>query len=205
MPEILILGTQILSSHFNDKFYLEKCSIMCFTETKVRNNATITKINELHPQWNDIHSATEHGLSICYKDTVRLIEDLPITQQLEAMACKFETNNKRFIIVLLYRNNKTCILEFFHELINQLTIFASEKLRIILVGDFNLDPWKENNNSHYIHLMNQFGLQLQSDFSTHVHAGALDLILDTKLYDGTKKIEWLPTPFSDHFYIFYGL
>ena len=87
-------------------------------------------------------------------------------------------------------------------MIYQLREFASYKIRIILLGDFNLDPWKDNNNSYYNQLSNEFGFHMKSDFSTHIHSGALDLILDTKLE--INKLEWLPTPFSDHFYIFYG-
>ena len=112
-------------------------------------------------------------------------------------------SHEKFIIFLIYRKNTTNIQHFFQELSFQLTKFASLDLHIILLGDFNLDPWKNDNNSHYIPLRNDFNLNIKSDFATHIHAGVLDLIFDTD--SQIHALEWLPTPFSDHFIIFYGL
>lgn len=193
-----------ISHHFNDQFYLNKCSIMCFTETNVANVDNIAQINDFHYDWKDYHSPTEHGLAICYKkEIIDLIEKLPITFQLEGMACILKNQSGSFIVFLIYRKNNTNIQNFFEQLIYQLREFASYKIRIILLGDFNLDPWKDNNNSYYNQLSNEFGFHMKSDFSTHIHSGALDIILDTNLE--INKLEWLPTPFSDHFYIFYGI
>jgi len=44
---------------------------------------------------------------------------------------------------------------------------------------------------------------MKSDFATHICAGVLDLIFDTDTE--THALEWLPTPFSDHFMLFYGM
>jgi hypothetical protein len=197
-----------IAHHFNDQFYLNRCSIMCFTETNVNGRMSeVERIESFHTQWRDIHKDTEHGLAICYnKENIVYVQELEIVHDLEATACifKYSDSDERFIIFLIYRKNGTNIQNFFQQLSQQLTEFASFKLRIILLGDFNLDPWQNNNNNlHYFPLQQRYNLHLKSDFATHICAGVLDLIFDTD--SQTHALEWLPTPFSDHFMLFYGM
>ena len=180
---------------------------MCFTETNVRRITEITRIESFHTKWRDIHKETEHGLAICYNnENMILIQELDINYDLEATACIFKNSqsHEKFIILLIYRKNTTNIQNFFQQLYLQLSEFASYKLRIILLGDFNFDPWKNKNNLKYSPVKKAFNLHMQSNFATHICAGVLDLIFDT---DSQRQhaLEWLPTPFSDHFIIFYGL
>ena len=194
-----------ISHHLSDQFYLEKCSIMCFTETNLTNvTGGISRIDNFHTGWKDYHSHTEHGLAICHNESrIKFVKILPVTSGLEGMACMFSDKNEYFIVFLIYRKSNTRIHYFFEQLTNQLDTFAHYEIRIILLGDFNVDQYKDNNHLHYMSLYQQFNLNLMSSgFSTHIHGGALDLIFDTNI-DG--MVEWLPTPFSDHFYQFYGI
>ena len=138
---------------------------------------------------------------------MNLIQVLEITFKLEATACIFKNcqSHEEFIIFLIYRNKQNNIQYFFEQLYLQLSEFALLNLRIILLGYFNLDPWKNDNNPrYYIPIQQAFELHMKSNFSTHIHAGVLDLIFDTDS-QRNHAWEWLPTPFSDHFIIFYGL
>ena len=209
-PILLLLNMRSwithIAHHFADQFYLDTCSILCFTETNVKRINEISRISSFHTDWKDHHQVTEHGLAICYnKNNMILIQILTIDCNLEATACIFKNcqSQEEFIIFLIYRKNGTSILTFFTELYTQLSTFASHNLRIILLGDFNLDPSKYTNNSPYSQIEKDFNLHMQSEFPTQIHGGMLDIIFDSDSQSCT--LEWLPTPFSDHFIIFYGL
>ena len=209
-PVLLLLNIRSwikhIAHHVNDQFYLNRCSIMCFTETNV-NGRMFERIESFHTQWSDIHKDTEHGLAICFKTTdFVFVQELEIVHDLEATACIFKYSDTcvKFIIFLIYRKNTTNINNFFTELTEQLAEFSSLKLRILLLGDFNLNPFQQNNhNLYYISLQQRYNLHMKSDFATHVCAGVLYLIFDTD--SQTHALEWLPTPFSDHFMLFYGM
>ena len=40
------------------------------------------------------------------------------------------------------------------------------------------------------------------DYSTHIHGGILDLVFDNKK---SEPVEWMPSPYSDHFVILVDL
>jgi len=209
-PILLLLNIRSwhkhIAHHLTDQFYLDSCSIMCFTETHVNNVSQIASIESFHSEWKDYHKATDHGLAICYNiNNNILIQELEIEFELEAAACILQNteSHDKFIIFLVYRNVKTNIQHFFRQLSSQLEDFATLGLRIILVGDFNLDPWKANNDSYFATLEKNCNLHRKSEFPTHIHGGVLDMIFDT--VEHGNQLEWLPTPFSDHFIIFYGL
>ena len=72
-----------------------------------------------------------------------------------------------------------------------------------MLGDFNLDQRLDINVSRFINMKQEFLLQQKSKFPTHVDGGILDLICDT--YLNLNEVQWLPTPFSDHFMLFYTI
>ena len=74
--------------------------------------------------------------------------------------------------------------------------------RTILLGDFNVDQRLEDNRKHFEELMKGFNFFQRSGYSTHIHGGILDLIFDNK---SSNPSTWLPSPFSDHFIIFFDL
>ncbi len=45
-------------------------------------------------------------------------------------------------------------------------------------------------------LCTHFSLLQRSNYSTHIHGGILDLVFHNKKQD---PVEWIPTPYSDHF------
>ena len=49
----------------------------------------------------------------------------------------------------------------------------------------------------------QLNMQQKVDHSTHIYGGILYLVFDTKNSKGST--DWMPTPFSDHFIIYYDL
>ncbi len=49
----------------------------------------------------------------------------------------------------------------------------------------------------------QIDMQQKVTYSTHIHGGILDLVFDCK--DSNGKVDWMPTPFSDHFVIYYNI
>ena len=97
-PILLLLNIRSwikhIAHHFNDQFYLDRCSIMCFTETNVRQISEIARVKSFHTKWKDYHKVTDHGLAICYnKEYMILIQVLDITFDLEATACILKIAN----------------------------------------------------------------------------------------------------------------
>ena len=47
-------------------------------------------------------------------------------------------------------------------------------------------------------LCEYFNFVQRVKYSTHIHGGILDLVFDQ---EGTEAVQWMPTPYSDHFTI----
>ena len=186
-----------------DPVYLKFSSICCFTETKMVNPENI--INLIHTDWNGLYSQRDHGLSISFNTKkITLVEQLEIHNQIEGLAAIFEKGNEKFIIFLIYNKPSSKVQLFLTELAHQLHIFQELTYRMILLGDFNMDPRSLSNENTLAlnEIKSFFQLQDRVDFITHKHGGILDLIFDTS-DDGNYNIDWLSSAFSDHYQIFY--
>ena len=51
--------------------------------------------------------------------------------------------------------------------------------------------------------LNPMNLEIKWNFSTHIEGGILDLVIDN--VHSEKSVYWQPTPFSDHFVLYYNL
>ena len=80
--------------------------------------------------------------------------------------------------------------------------FKIKDKTVHLMGDFNLDQRLEGDRNAFGQLMKDFQLVQRSSYSTHIHGSILDLIFDSK---SSNLSTWLPSPFSDHFVVFFDL
>ena len=83
-------------------------------------------------------------------------------------------------------------------LINELPI----QHRILIVGDFNLDQMLPKNVAIIAPLIQSFNLSQHSQYSTHIHGGILDLVFDSS---NSNIVSVLPSPYSDHFVLFFQI
>ena len=107
-PIILLLNIRSWNSHIHqilkDPIYLNLCSILCFTETKVENEYNIKIIHQFYSNWDDINFSTDHGLTICFqKNRMELLYVLKTNPSIEAVACNFQCQKSEFILILIYR------------------------------------------------------------------------------------------------------
>ena len=205
-PVLLLLNVRSWNSHIihhtSDPIYLNTCSILCFTETKVTNRQNITRICDFDLRWDDIHYTTAHGLAICYqKNKIKLVRELQTDPFIEAAACIWEHEEIQFIVLLVYRTGP--ILNFVQQITEQIREFQRLNLRIILLGDFNLDQNRTEHFNRFSNFKQEFLMEQKSKFPTHNDGGILDLIFDNQ--NNTNKVHWLPTSFSDHFTLFYSI
>ena len=207
-PVILLLNIRSWNSHIHhmlkDPIYLNLCSILCFTETKVENEYNIKRINQFDSNWDDIHFSTDHGLTICFqKNRMKLLCELTTNPSIEAVAIKFQYQQSEFILILIYRK-PGAILNFVQQLTEQIRTFRqSHSCRIILLGDFNIDQRSDHNVNQFSAMKQEFLMQQKSTFTTHIDGGILDLVFDTN--SSLNQVLWLPTPFSDHYMLFYTI
>ena len=75
------------------------------------------------------------------------------------------------------------------------------RLRTIIVGDFNYDQRLQENVDFVNLFFRDYSLVQNTQYSTHNDGGILDLIFDIN----SNTVEWQPTPFSDHFILYYQL
>ena len=65
-----------------------------------------------------------------------------------------------------------------------------------MVGDFNLDQMLPENEEKVNPIITELNFHQRSHYSTHILGGILDLVFDN---DKTQSVEWMPSPYSDHF------
>ena len=206
-PVIMLLNIRSWNKHIghltNDPIYLNSCSIICLTETKLTNNC-INRISNIDENWKDAHYATSHGLAICYEQNkVLLIRELPTTSVIEIAASVFQIEDEQFILILVYRTPGSNATYFLQQLSEQVCRFQQFNLRTIIVGDFNLDLHVNRNLTLINNFKREFAMEQKSQFATHNDGGILDLIFDTSLNQNT--VHWQPTAFSDHYILLYSL
>jgi len=183
--------------HFlSDKVYFTESCVFCFTET--HTHRAFQSIENYQEGWNDIHKATDHGLAICYDTTkVQIVQQFSTTDVLQLLPVVIKIEDEQILLVLVYRHPGP-MHTFIQSLIHQLSILPTDKYRVMIVGDFNMDQMLSENVEKLQPLLTRFNLHQRSEYSTHIHGGILDLVLDDK---ESESIEWMPSPYSDHFVI----
>jgi hypothetical protein len=207
-PVVLLLNIRSWNKHIthltSDPVYLNLCSILCFTETRVVNTHCINRISSIDTNWQDIHYTTTHGLAICYeKNKINLVNELPTTSSIEIAASVFQHNESTFILILVYRSPTSNATDFMEQFSEQVRMFQQLNLRIVIVGDFNLNLHLDGNTVLINNFKQEFAMEQKTTFTTHNDGGILDLIFDTALNE--NAVCWQPTAFSDHFILFYTL
>ena len=208
-PTIMLLNIRSWNSHIaeitNDPVYLKLCSLMCFTETRYNNNSINIEIKSIDENWENIHHDTNHGLALCYNTMkVKLIEEkIQTTNSIEILASIFQFNGEQVLIVLVYRHHQSNKSAFLDILAAQISLFRQRNLRIVILGDFNMDLHDPANINLINNFSTNFQMQQKTTCTTHNDGGILDLILDT--YPNGNSVQRQPTPFSDHFMLFYSL
>ena len=74
--------------------------------------------------------------------------------------------------------------------------------RILIVVDFNRGQMLPENIAKVDSLIQNFNLSPCSQYSTHIHAGLLDLVFDLSNSDAVSS---LPSPYSDHFVLIFQI
>ena len=191
-------------SHFlSDPIHLSKCDIFCFSETHIDADGPANSIQDISHEWSSVMEHTEHGLALCYKNTtIKFLKKLPTLGKVEMMACLLEIDCLPIIAIVVYRQASILATTFLSNLKEEMEALPSGYRRI-LSGDFNMDQLLQRNQD----MVDQFALQMNMvqkvTYSTHDQGGIIDLIFDTNGHGGT--CDWLPTPFSDHFVIYYDM
>ena len=173
---------------------------MCFTETHV-NSTSFQRIEEYHPDWKGIHhSSAEHGLAICYNTKkVSVVKEFPEISTIELLPLLMDFDSEIILIILVYRPPGGQRDVFLYQLLQELSMIEETRHhRMILCGDFNLDQLLQENVNAFQRLLQEFNLHQRVTYSTHIHGGILDLVFDQAR---TDAVQWMPTPYSDHFLI----
>ena len=189
--------------HFlSDKYYINLSSVLCFTETHT-NNSSSKRIENYNSSWKSIHHPTApHGLAICFNtDRVLIRREYPTITEIEMLPVLMEIDDEIILLVLVYRPPGGQRDVFVYQLYQQLTMLDDvERYRTILLGDFNTDQFLQENVDAYHQLCQRYGFIQRCAYSTHIQGGILDLVFDNKKSD---SVEWMPSPFSDHFVIIF--
>ena len=189
--------------HFiSDSIHHKASDMFCFTETHIKDKPTIT-INTLNDNWSNVFKGTEHGLAFCYKnETVAFIEEFETLGNIEMMAILIESKGCKVIVIIVYRPGNKSASDFMNSLVDEIEALPSE-YRKVIVGDFNLDLRLQDNNDLIEYYCNQLDMVQKVDYTTHIHGGILDLVFD--INGSTGSTDWMPTPYSDHFVIYYDV
>ena len=87
-----------------------------------------------------------------------------------------EAGDKRVFVIVVY-----CVLgllnTFIEGLIENMKDFGTSNMRIVLVGDFNVNQMLEANVGKINQLRSEFSFNQRSNFTTHIAGGILDLVL----------------------------
>ena len=127
-PVLLLLNIRSWNKHIthltNDPIYLNTCSLLCFTETRVVNTHCIDRINNIDRNWQDIPNTTTHGLAICYQKTrIDLVRPLTTNHEIEIAASVFQHKELQFILILVYCSPTSNATNFIGQLSEQVREF----------------------------------------------------------------------------------
>ena len=199
-----IRGWNAHIAHFlSDKLFTRHSSVLCFNETK-KGSSELCDISDHQTGWKSIHHPTaSHGIAICYDESRVVINSINIPDQrffsqMELMSSLMTIEGEPVLIVLLYRppiTDQQQIHNFIDELTYQLGVLEIDQHNTIILGDFNLDQLHHPYVDLFDGICNRFSLTQRSNYSTHIFGGILDLVFHKK----KEPVEWIPSPYSDHF------
>ena len=187
--------------HFlSDSIHQSALDIFCFTETRDAQRVTIEELTS--NTWSSILKNTAHGLGICIKnETVTVIKEMDTLGKIEMLATHVECAGIEAIISVVYRPASIPGRSFMEDL--EVEIQAQPaNVRKIIVGDFNLDQLLKANEDMVNRYAQQMSMVQKVAYSTHIYGGILDLVMDS---EPTGSVDWIPTPFSDHFILYYDV
>ena len=186
--------------HFlSDKTLSLHSSVFCFTET--HNDGQFQRIKDFLPDWDDEHHTEGHGLAICFNTSkVTLLKRFLYVGALEILPLLLDIDDEKVLLVVLYRPGGpiadfvTCLIDTINALVRDDPIEG--QYRTIILGDFNWDQLLPENVATFIPLCSHFNFRQRSNYSTHFKGGLLDLVFDDKKQ---TDVDWLFSPYSDHF------
>ena len=185
--------------HFiNEKIHLQKSDVLCFTETKNPRNSIEKLTNN---SWSAVMKNTAHGLAICLKnETVSLQRRLNSITSIEILSLLITHSGMDIALSVVYRQPNSAVNVFLENLRNEI-LAQPPHVRKIIVGDFNIDLMTKSNANMINSFAEDLGLKQKVTYSTHIGGGILDLVMDS---GSSGAADWMPSPYSDHFIIFYA-
>ena len=138
---------------------------------------------------------------VCYNvSKVNIIEVIEIPSVLEVLLIVLEIERETILLAIVYRmpGPLVSLIDDFISLINELPT----QHRMLIVGDSNLDQMLPEHVAKVNPLIQNFNLSQRSQYSTHIHGGILDLVFGTS---NSNAVSFLPSPFSDHFVLFFQI
>ena len=202
ITQLNIVSWNLHIEHFlSDRIHQSASDIFCFTETHV-DSPRVTIEELTNNTWSSVLKNTPHGLGICFKkETVTLIEEIKTLGIIEMLSTRIKCADMEMIISVVYRPSKTSPRLFLEELLAEVRAQPTD-VRKVLVGDFNMDQLLKE----YEEMVNSFAQQISMvqkvTYSTHKLGGILDLVIDS---EPSGSVDWMPTPFSDHFVVYYNV
>ena len=191
--------------HFlSDEIYTQHSSVLCFTETHT-NESSQVRIEDFKPSWKTIHHpSSAHGLAISYNTDIVVVEkEYPVISDIEMLPVLLRVDESMVLLVLVYRPPSGPRNMFIDQLNQQISLIEEASIyRTIILGDFNTDQMLPENVNAYQSFCHQHKLTQRTKYSTHIQGGILDLVFDNK---ATDPVEWMPSPYSDHFVILIGI
>ena len=131
------------------------------------------------------------------------MKEFPEISTIELLPLLMDFDSEIILIILVYRPPGGQRDVFLYQLLQELSkIEETRHHRMILCGDFNLDQLLQENVNAFSRLLQEFNLHQRVTYSTHIHGGILDLVFDQVR---TDAVQWMPTPYSDHFFILIDL
>jgi hypothetical protein len=179
---------------------------LCFTETNVAGS-NFVRIRDYLPEWDDIHKPAGHGLAVCYNTTkVTILKQYLYVGALEILPVLLQIDNEIIFLVLVYRcpgpigTFVTDITQAIEQILRENPV--SKEFRTMVLGDFNWDQMLPEHIASLTPFSSHFDLSQRSKYSTHIKGGILDLVFDDKRDD---DVQWMFSPFSDHFVLLIDL
>ena len=178
-------------------------SMFRFTETYTSVNQ-FKNIKEYHTgSWESVHEHRGHGLAFCYdSNKIEIISrdfDVEFGDNIfEIFPIGIKFGNQQLLMVLIYRPPSGSKIHFLRSLQQQIDALPRRDYdRLIVLGDFNLDQKSPQHINCFLPFTEHFDLIQRSTWSTHRDGGILDLVFDSE--KSNNSLQWMPSPFSDHF------
>ena len=133
-----------------------------------------------------------HGLDLCCNaSNTNIIEVIDIPSVLDVLSIVFEMKKETFLLALVCH-----MLDPFDIFIDNFVLLINEpstQYRILIAGDYNLDQTLPENVAEVDPLIQNLNLSQDSQYSTRIHWGTLDLLFDTP---NSNTVSSLPLPYS---------